>query len=458
MDVNAPVPPSQFEALSRDAGVTASDVRFLVGDGDASAPIGGSDASVAAVSAGLGVDDAEAAWTERGQGDVEPSLPPAESVNAPENERRAEAMNAAPDDRFAETGSAPPNEAFGEADDEEPDEITVLSELPAQDRWAPPAVASASVTGDASGEMSFVPEPLVAPPPPPIASVPPMPSTPPSTAAMPAAPSSTAGPDTAQGPEFSIEDWSLSAPLNAPMPPTVAPAQAHGAGGDEGPVTLPEFTLPAEVADAPSPLWPASPAAPTPAPGPASAKAAGSDSDEVTLGNARHVPPGASPSGAKPTVTVRRSGPKPAATPSSENTGENTGEWGSETPPEPAQREEITQEVPLRPVATPGAGKPATIVRRAAPAPAAPTPSSPPSSALWSGSAAPSAGDDDRLAVLRHRLSMVEQYLQKATLDFSKGTISEAMWQEETERWSLEREKLVRELAQLTAKKRSDAA
>jgi hypothetical protein len=222
------------------------------------------------------------------------------------------------------------------------------------------------------------------------------------------------------------------------------------------------------VADAPSPLWPASPAAPAPAPGPASAEAAGSDSDEVTLWNASPVPPappaavgsappGASaPTGAKPTVTVRRAGPKPAATPSSAS--ENTGEWGIETPPEPAPREEITQEVPLRPVATPGAGKPATIVRRAAPAPAAPTPPSPPSSALWSGSAAPSAGDDDRLAVLRHRLSMVEQYLQKATLDFSQGTISEAMWQEETERWSLEREKLVRELAQLTAKKRSDAA
>jgi hypothetical protein len=391
---------------------------------------------------------------------------PVDAMNAPESERpvdamntpeSAEAMRVAPDDRFAETTSAPPSEAFGETDNEEPDEITVLSELPAQDGCPPPAVAPASVTGDASGAMPFAAEPRVAPPPPPIASIPAMPSTPPSTAAMPAAPSSTAGPDTAQGQEGSLEDWTLSAPLSAgrspSTTPTVAPAGAGGVGGDEGSETVPQFTLPAEVADVPSPLWPASPAAPTPAPSPASAEAAGSDSDEVTLWNASPVPPaGPALTGATPTVTVRRAGPRPVVTASSENTGE----WGSETPPEPAQREEITQEVPLRPVATPGSGKPATIVRRAAPA--APAPSSPPSSALWSSSAAPSARDDDRIAVLRHRLSIVEQYLQKATLDFSQGTMSEAMWQEETERWSLEREKLVREIAQLTARKRSDAA
>ena len=390
-------------------------------------------------------------------------------------------------------------------DDDEPEEITLLAELPRDTSWestpeAPvplpmPPVPMGATTSSQAPSAPFAPAPGGVPvldhapndPQGSFASSDSEAAVAPVAATAPIAPS-----------VVSPEDWRVEAPSAATPEVTRSNPAASvddSMASDEEPVTMPAFTLPPELAQTPNALWPE-----TPPPTAASAEttvtresgtptAPDVGGEEVTLWNAS-VAPAAPPvtpeppprnknagSATKPTVTVRRAAPTPPAAPAS---AENTGEWKVEPAAEAVPREEITQEVPLRPVPTGNAPRPTTpttIIRRAAPpaagsptpttampsAPAATTPTAsapatPVSSALWSGSAAPSTGDDDRLAVLRHRLSTVEQYLQKATLDFSQGTISEAMWQEETERWSLEREKLVRELAQWAAKKRSDAA
>ncbi len=68
----------------------------------------------------------------------------------------------------------------------------------------------------------------------------------------------------------------------------------------------------------------------------------------------------------------------------------------------------------------------------------------------------PAEDSADRLAVLEHRLGMVEQYVEKANEDRAAGLINEEMWQEETDRWSVEKEKLTKEIADLRTKR--DAA
>lgn len=65
---------------------------------------------------------------------------------------------------------------------------------------------------------------------------------------------------------------------------------------------------------------------------------------------------------------------------------------------------------------------------------------------LW-GPGEGAEADEDRLAVLRHRLGIVEEYLKKSAEDHASGVISEEMWREETERWTFERDKLKLEIA-----------
>jgi hypothetical protein len=278
----------------------------------------------------------------------------------------------------------------------------------------------------------------------------PAPAAPAAASAPPATPPTTAMGDTL--PPLA-NDFGGFAPMDFGAPADAGASAAPSPIVDE--VTPPEeptqWSIPVTPPPAPRAPAPTAPPAPAAAPAP------------EALWNSTPPPP--APATARPTVTVRRA--QSAPTPVAGN--ERTGEWslsGSHEVPT-APREEITQEVPLRPVETPRpAPGAAPIVRRAAapaPKPAAPaapaTPAAPAADGgIWSASGTVES-DDDRTAVLRHRLAMVEQYLQKATADFSQGAISEAMWQEETERWSLERVKLVRELAQLMARKRpSDAA
>lgn len=455
-DVNAPVPEDFVDRLPEQEAMSAEDVRFLTGDRARSR-------------------------SERER----------ESEHGP----TAEVADVSPDASEAPVSDAPEPE-------DEPEEITLLSDLPTAGGWDPP--------GELTPQMP-VAEAEREPPPPAPAPVP-----------VPEAPL-----ETLSAPAANEEDWSLAAPMK-PQAPIGSSSTAHpavtagGVGGDdEGPSTMPEFTLPKELGDVPSPLWPDALSAPITAPAPApepplireertewassleplpvppTAPAIPEEPvrEEVTLWNATPIVPAPAPpeprsakppevkeeptlwnpmpapvstpaaAPAKPTVTVRRAASTPAATPSGENTGEWSLSGSHDLRAEAPAKEEITQEVPLRPVAASGAGSGSpAVVRRPAPAPAeAPTPAPAPAPAadgnLWNtATPALTGGDDDRLAVLRHRLSMVEQYLQKATADFSQGAISEAMWQEETERWSLEREKLVRELAQLVAKKKASNA
>jgi hypothetical protein len=79
-----------------------------------------------------------------------------------------------------------------------------------------------------------------------------------------------------------------------------------------------------------------------------------------------------------------------------------------------------------------------------------PAPADP--SGLW-GDAMTIEDVDDRLAILQHRLGVVEEYLEKAAEDRVHGIISEEMWREESDRWAREKETLARDIRALREKK-----
>ncbi len=71
-----------------------------------------------------------------------------------------------------------------------------------------------------------------------------------------------------------------------------------------------------------------------------------------------------------------------------------------------------------------------------------------------SSPAAPAPADlDDRLAVLRHRLQVLDSYLVKANEDRASGLMSDIMWEEETTAYRLERGQVDARLRELETKK-----
>ena len=57
-----------------------------------------------------------------------------------------------------------------------------------------------------------------------------------------------------------------------------------------------------------------------------------------------------------------------------------------------------------------------------------------------------SAVDQDRLAILGHRMDKVSLYLSKASEDLKEGIISQEMYEDETNRWRHEVENLTKEI------------
>jgi hypothetical protein len=66
-----------------------------------------------------------------------------------------------------------------------------------------------------------------------------------------------------------------------------------------------------------------------------------------------------------------------------------------------------------------------------------------------------SASDEDRLAVLRHRLQVLDTYLRKADEDRETGLMSEEMWKDETEAYREERQSVEAQIQSLESSKKA---
>ena len=64
-----------------------------------------------------------------------------------------------------------------------------------------------------------------------------------------------------------------------------------------------------------------------------------------------------------------------------------------------------------------------------------------------------SSAEQDRLAILNHRLDKVSLYLRKAKEDLAEGIISQEMYDDESARWNVELETLGKEISALSTKR-----